>query len=152
MNTKTCMTSCTYDIIHNTHIIHNTSREPSLPLLNLPLAPHSSTKGDVLGSVTLGRTWIPLEKVSDAFLAKANMGACHLPSPDLTAAFSPADLSSCNLRIPNPCDLSLVFSASVNTRSCSAGVAIVNVNFIRVRITLRLTPTVAMRWTALIND
>lgn len=149
MNVKTAsMTSCTYDIIHKTHIwtTHLESRHChyKTTIINLPLEPHSSTNGDVLGSVTLGRTWMPPEKVSDAFLAKANMGACHLPSPDLTAAFSPADLSSCNLRIPNPCDLSLVFSDSANTRSCSAGVAIVSVYFIRVRITPRLTSTVAM--------
>lgn len=96
--------------------------------LNSPLTLHSSEKGHTLDSATLGRTWIPLERVSEAFRAKANMGACHLPSVlllllalVLLVAFSPPHLlSSCSRRIPKTCDLSLPESASAKVRSCSA--------------------------------
>ncbi|PWA17239.1 hypothetical protein CCH79_00010521 [Gambusia affinis] len=76
--------------------------------------------------------------VSDAFLAKAKIGACHRPSPTPTPpppplpvvlvllmfALSPApDFSSCSLRIPNTWPFSLLLSASDRTRSCSAAAA-----------------------------
>lgn len=65
------------------------------------------------------------EMVSDAFRAKAKMGACHRPSPPPPppplAALSPADLSSCSRKIPKTWPLSLLPSASDRARSCSAG-------------------------------
>ncbi len=98
--------------------------------LRLPWTAQSPGR-DVLCSDTLGRTWMLPEMVSDAFLAKAKIGACHRPSPPpppppltvlLLLALSPApDFSSCNLRIPNTWAFSLLLSASDRARSCSAG-------------------------------
>lgn len=104
----------------------------SLSEIYSPLTLHSSEKGHTLGSDTLGRTWIPLESVSEALRANANMGACHLRSVlllllalTLLAAFSPPLLlSSCRRRTPKTCDLSFPESASDKVRSCSAGAAI----------------------------
>ena len=95
-----------------------------------PLGVHSSGR-DVLWSDTLGRTCMLPENVSDAFLAKANIGTCHRPSPPARtvlllplALLSPARFafSSCNLKIPNA--FSLLLSASAKAKSCSADDAI----------------------------
>lgn len=96
----------------------------------LPWTVHSPGS-DVLCSDTLGRTWMLPEMVSDAFLAKAKIGACHRPSPPpppppppppappLLWALSP-HFSSCSLRMPNTWAFSLLPSASDRVRSCSA--------------------------------
>lgn len=103
-------------------------------LMRVPSLPWTaqSPGRDVLWSDTLGRTWMLPEMVSDAFLAKAKIGACHRPSPPppppplaVLFALSPnPDFSSCSLKIPNTWPFSLLLSASDRTRSWSAGDAI----------------------------
>lgn len=115
----------------------------TLLMLGPPLPWTAQSPGrDVRWSDTLGRTWMLPEMVSDAFLARAKIGACHRPSPPppppplaVLFALSPdPDFSSCSLKIPNTWPFSLLLSASDRTRSWSAGDAILTYVALKTRV------------------